>query len=143
MINIKRKIFALITAQKSCLRIINIAKDKAKQLNSELKVLTVQPIKADAKTRSMDMICLTELSKESETDISIIYSDNPLKSIINEMWRENPFHIYVGQGSEKSAFLSGLRIALTNAPISVIGTNDIVYTLPPILYEALTESNIS
>lgn len=137
LINITRKIFALITAQESCKRIINVAKEQARLLSADVDVITVQPIKADAKSRSKDMICLTEMSKSTESEIRIIYSDNPLKAIISEAKKANPYHIYVGQGSENSSFLNKLRIALVSVPISVVGIDGIIYSLPPILEDIL------
>lgn len=130
MIDNKNKILALITAQNSCDRIINTAKDYAKKLSCELVVLTSQPLKTTAEKRSKDMICLTKLSKKTEVDIKIIYSDSPLTSIISEVLTINPLHIFAGQGSEGSSFLAGLRIAVADTPISIVGKNSIIYTLP-------------
>lgn len=126
----KQKILALITAQESCKRIIDIAKEYAAHLSADVEVLTVQPVKADAADRSKDMICLTELSKVTGCEIKIVYSDKPLKVIVSECEKQLPIHIFIGQGDDRSSFLSKLRMAPIGSPISVVGADSIIYTLP-------------
>lgn len=133
----ENKILVLITAQESCKRIIDIANEYADRLAADVDVLTVQPVKADAKRRSKDMICLTGLSRKTHRAIRIIYSDQPLRAIISEAEKLEPIHIFVGQGSEKSSFLTGLRLAPINAPISVVGTDGIIYSLPSMMEDIL------
>lgn len=130
MRNINGKILALITAQPTCERIIKIADDFANGMGCEVDVITVQPLKATAEKRSEDMICLTKLSKKTSSNIKIIYSDFPLKAILKEISKIEPIHIFVGQGREQSKFLTGLRLSVTGSPISVIGTDEIIYTIP-------------
>lgn len=134
-------VLALITAQYSCERIINFAKEQAQHLSMNFIALTVQPTKADAKKRAEDMICLTNLSKKCGCDIRIVYSNNPLKSIISETGKISPAHIYIGQGSEKSQFLTNLRLAPIGAPISVIGADNIIYTLPSVTEDLFNIGN--
>lgn len=132
-ITITRKIFALITAQESCKRIIKIAREQARLLSSEVEVITVQPLKAEAKIRSRDMICLTKIAKETDSEIRIIYSDNPLNAIISEAEKNNPCHIFVGQGGEHSCFINRLRLSIPVPPISVVGIEGVIYSIPPII----------
>lgn len=133
----KQKIYALITAQASCKRIVTVAKEFADRLSAELIVLTVQPIHADAKRRSEDMRCLTALAKETQANIRMIYSDRPLEAICKELEKNQPLHVFTGQGREKSDFVSRLRMELVGAPISVVGMDGVIFSLPPILEDFL------
>lgn len=135
-------ILALITAQPSCERIIKIAEDYSIRLGSELIILTAQPHKTTAQNRSKDMVCLTELSKKTGRDIKIIYSDRPLKAVIKETAKLHPKHIFVGQGGQRSEFLTGLRLCAADSPISVVGIDGIVFSLPGISEEIYTANNI-
>ncbi len=131
----QQQIFALITAQEHCSHIISVAKEFAERLSAELVVLTVQPIHADAQKRSKDMICLTTLAKQTKCNIRMIYSDQPVSALCKELERSKPTHIFTGQGSAKSNFLSSLRMGLVGAPISVVGTDGVICTLPAIVEE--------
>ncbi len=133
----KRKIYALITAQESCKRIIVAAKEFAERFSADLVVLTVQPIHTDAKRRSQDMRCLTKLAKETDSNIRIIYNEQPLSAICKELERNRPLHIFTGHGSEKSDFLRRLRTELVGAPISVVGLDGVLFSLPHILEDIL------
>lgn len=130
-----QQVFAFITAQEHCSRIISVAKEFAEHLSAELVVLTVQPIHADAKRRSKDMICLTTLAKQTKSNIRIIYSDKPVSALCKEIERCNPTHIFTGQGGARSDFLSRLRMGLVGAPISVVGTEGIICTLSAAIEE--------
>ena len=132
---VQQQIFALITAQEHCSRIISVAKEFAEHLSAELVVLTVQPIHADAKRRSNDMICLTTLAKTTKCNIRMIYSDKPVSALCKELERCNPTHIFTGQGSAKSDFLSRLHMELVGAPISIVGTDGVICTLPAVIEE--------
>ncbi len=142
MISNNGKILALITAQLSCERIIKFAEDYADKLGCELVILTAQPHKTTAQKRSKDMICLTELSKKTGRNIEIIYSDSPLTAILKETAKIDPIHIFVGQGGQRSEFLTGLRIYVADSPISVVGTDGIIYSLPGISEDVFTANNI-
>lgn len=125
----KGKVLALVTAQYSCERIINTAKQYAENLNCELTVLTAQPLKATPENRSKDMICLTKLSKNTGKNIKIIYSNEPLKAVIREITNTSPVHIFMGNSGENNTFLTMLKVGVTNAPISVVGPEGIIFTL--------------
>ena len=123
---------ALITAQNSCARILQIAKDYAAHLGCPLDVVTVQPLKAEAHQRSKDMICLTALAKEQQVNIRIVYSENPAKAVIAEVQKNRPVHVFIGQSGEKSVVNEHL-FAPFETPVSVVGTDRIIYTLPAFL----------
>lgn len=122
-------VLALITAQSNCARIIKTAKEYADRFGCALDVLTVQPLKADAKQRSKDMLCLTALAKEQKVNIRIAYSNKPVHAIAAEVKQSAPVHVFIGQSGEKATVNEHL-FAPFGLPVSVVGTNGVIYTLP-------------
>ena len=127
-------IIACITAQDSCLSIIESAIDMADNIGAELEVVTAQPKNMEADSRAEDMKCLDRLSKKTGHEITVIYSDNPLISLVNYTKKKKPIHIFTGQQDEKSDFVIRLSV-LTGAPITM-SANGLVCTVPPMLEES-------
>lgn len=136
----KKVILACITAQKTAFNIAGTAHDLAKNMDSDLIIITVLPERCDAEKRSTDIRILSEISKEIGRDIRIIYSDNPVEAIKLTISELNPVHIFMGQGSERSQFLSKVRLAPSEATISVVGPDGILYSLPPLSEDIFTNN---
>ena len=127
----QKTVMACITAQESCRLIIENAKAMAKHIDANVEVVTAQPKQMEAFRRAEDMRCLDQLSKETGRYITVIYSDNPLISLVNYAQRQNPLHIFTGKQDEESDFVMRLSV-LTGAPITMVA-NGLVCTLPPML----------
>ncbi len=122
-----KPILACITAQQHCTGIIKAAKHMAQQLETELVVVTVQPLKMDAENRAKSVKLLKEISDECGVDIVIRYSDNPSASIAAQAVETEPIHIFIG---EDNGFLNKLRSLYGFAPISIVA-NRVICTIPP------------
>ena len=122
-----RPILACITAQHHCIGIVTAAKNMAQQLETELVVVTAQPLKTDAENRAKSVKCLKEISDECDVDIVVRYSDNPAASIAAQAVETEPMHIFIG---EDNGFLHKFRSLYGFAPISVVA-NRVVCTIPP------------
>lgn len=125
-------IMACITAQPSCKRIIENAAEMADRYGAKLCVVTAQPKKQNAKLRARDMRCLDDLSHQTGREITVIYSDDPLISLVNYAKNSDPLHIFTGQQDEKSDFVMRLSV-LTGAPVTMVSENGMVYTFPPVM----------
>ncbi len=123
-----KKVLVCITAQDSCIELINKGKELSKRLNLGLEVVTVQPIKMNAIKRSETMKCLNSLSKATDCPITILYSDNVLKSLSQYINKVSPIHIFTGQQGINSEFVVQLSL-MCEAPISVVTKEKTVYTL--------------
>jgi len=121
-------VMACITAQESCERIIDKAKELASHLDTILEVVTVQPKRMEATQRAKEMKSLEYLSKKTNCSITVIYSEHPLDSLASHAASMDPAHIFVGQQSEESAFVGKLS-SLCDSPISMV-TCDTVFTIP-------------
>lgn len=126
-----KTIMACITAQDSCGLIIESAAAMAAHTGASVKVVTAQPKRMEAHRRAADMRCLDRLSKQTGQYITVIYSDNPLLSLVNYAQKQEPLHIFTGKQDEKSDFVVRLSV-LTGAPVTMIA-NSLVCTLPPML----------
>lgn len=121
-------ILCCITAQHSCLTILQHGKDMASHLECPLKAVSVQPLHADAERRSEDLIELETLTKESGVEIDVIYSDNPLLALAEYIEKEPPIHIFTGKQAENGSFVMTLA-RHCKLPVSMVwGEN--VYTVP-------------
>lgn len=121
-------ILVCVTAQDSCIEIINKGKEFAEKYGAVLEVVTIQPKKMDAQRRAEDMKCLQSLSKITECQITIIYSDNVLHSLSSYINKMEPMHILTGQQGIESEFVIKLSM-LCDAPISMITKDSTVFTL--------------
>ena len=121
-----RPILACITAQPSCENVINTAKLMAERLETELIVVTAQPLKADAEERSQAVKELKRLSEICDVDIVVRYGDNTAQSIAAHAAKCNPLHIFIG---EDNGFLSKFLSLYREAPVSTV-QKEIVFTVP-------------
>ncbi len=126
----KPPVMVFITPQASCRQIIHKGAELANRLHSRLMVVTAQPKKADAQCRAADMRCLELLAKATQTEIQILYTDDPLRSLVRFAKKHRPIHIFTGQQSNGSSFVSKLAV-LCNAPVTTVSAGAL-YTLPPI-----------
>lgn len=121
-------ILVCVTAQDSCIDIINKGKEFAEKYNAVVEIVTIQPKKTDAEKRAEDMKCLQSLSKLTECPITIIYSDNVLHSLASYISKVSPKHIFTGQQGIESEFVMQLSM-MCDAPISMISKDATVFTL--------------
>lgn len=128
-------VLACVTAQMSCERIIDTAKKMASRLDAELEVITIQPKKQEAKKRARDMKCLYNLSKKTDSEIIIYYSDNPVKSIAKHTMDRKIFHIFTGKPDRHNEFVGRLSMVLGHIPISMVAEN-VVFTIPAVNNQA-------
>lgn len=127
--SLKAPVVACITAQLSCKNIIEAGKELANKLNCGLTVVTIQRREEDAERRARDLKILDTLSKICDSDISIIYSNNPVVSLSSFVNKCNPCHILIGNPNSESSFFNDF-LAAVSAPVSVVN-NKILYTIPP------------
>ncbi len=127
-----QKVLIFVTAQPHCEAIINEGKKLAEKLCTEFEVVTVQPKRAEAETRSRDMKTLVKLAKNTGTAIKIIYSNQPLNSLVLHADNVKPIHIFTGEQAENSKFVSSLSV-FCNAPITMVSKNN-KFTLNPALF---------
>ncbi len=132
----QKYIVACVTAQISCKSIINAATELSKNLNCKLCVVTVQKSKEDAKYRANSLKTLNKLSKITDCNIDIIYSDNPKNALVSYIHKLSPQHIFIGNPNPNTSFYKEFIAALP-WPISVV-TETTVYTIPP---TALNDAN--
>ena len=123
----RKKIMAFITAQEHCINIVNAAEVFANNLDCELLVVTVQPLKCEAKIRAGAVKCLENIVKQCNIPITVCYSNNPAKSLAAIARKEKPIHIFTGDGG---TFLNQFRMLHSAAPISVILNQKTVCTIP-------------
>ena len=117
--NSTRSIMCCITAQESCLTILEKAKEMADKIGCPVKAISVQPVKQEAARRSADMICLNSLSKKSGVEIDIVYSDNPLLALVDYSEEVLPIHIYTGKQAENGSFVMTLA-KYCKLPVSMV-----------------------
>ena len=123
----KGLILCCITAQNSCIAILNKGNEMATRLGLGIKAVSVQPIKQDAQRRATDMKTLDALSKLSGIEISIIYSDNPLLALAEYAEKNLPIHIFTGKQADKSSFVMKLAESC-KLPVSMV-SGETVFTL--------------
>lgn len=117
-----------VTAQDSCIEVINKGKETAERLNAIAEIVTVQPKKMEAEKRAETMRCLQSLSKLTDCPITIIYSDNALNSLASYINKNEPIHIFTGQQGIESEFIVKLSL-LCDSPITMVSKEREVYTL--------------
>lgn len=122
--NAQVNVLCCITAQESCILILQKGKDMATRLGCAVKAVTVQPLKQDAERRSRDMITLDALSKSSGVEISVIYSDNPLLALAEYAEKNIPIHIFTGKQADKSAFVFTLA-EKCKLPVSMVSEGSV------------------
>lgn len=120
-------VLCCITAQSSCIAILEKGKQMASRLGCAAKAVTVQPLKQDAARRSADMITLDALSKKSGVEISVIYSDNPLLALAEYAEKNIPIHIFTGKQADKSSFVFTLA-EKCKLPVSMV-SGESVFTI--------------
>ncbi|MBR5452039.1 MAG: hypothetical protein IKV36_03480 [Clostridia bacterium] len=120
-------IICCITAQSSCIAILNKGKEMATRMGIEVKAVSVQPIKQEALRRANDMKTLDTLSKQSGVEISIIYSDNPLLALAEYAEENLPIHIFTGKQADKSSFVMKLA-EVCKLPVSMVA-GETVFTV--------------
>lgn len=120
-------IICCITAQSSCIAILNKGKEMATRMGVEVKAVSVQPIKQEALRRANDMKTLDTLSKQSGVEISIIYSDNPLLALAEYAEENLPIHIFTGKQADKSSFVMKLA-EVCKLPVSMVA-GETVFTV--------------
>ena len=129
MQNSSSPVLCCITAQSSCMNIIVKGKALAEQLDVPLKVVSVQPTKCDARRRADDMICLDRLSKDSHTEIDVLYSDDPLLALAEYIKDLIPVHIFTGKQAEKGSFVMTLAEACELPVTMVYGDTEITVSM--------------
>lgn len=121
-----RPILACITAQPSCEGVINAAKLMAEQLETELIVVTAQPLHTTAAERSKTVKTLKKFSDICGVDIIVRYGDSAAQSIAAEAASREPIHIFIG---EDNGFLSEFLSLYSASPVSTV-SKEIVFTVP-------------
>ncbi len=114
-----QSVLCCITAQESCLSILEKGKELADNIGCPVRAVTVQPVRAEARQRSMDMICLNGLAARSVVEIDILYSDSPLLALAEYAEQALPMHIFTGMQSEKSSFVMKLA-ECCRLPVSMV-----------------------
>lgn len=131
-------VLVCVTAQLGCDRLINSGKELAKRLARPLRVVTVLSKEGNAKEKSNALKILNILSKKTQSDIDIIYSDNASQSLGIHINKLNPCHILIGNPVEGGRFFEEFMSNTYNAPVSVVDNEEkIMYTLPSANYEAI------
>lgn len=130
-------ILICITAQPNCERIITEGKKLAARLHKDYEVVTVQPKHCEAEKRAADMVILQELAKDTSSPIKVIYSNNPLISLISYADNADPIHIFTGEQATDSVFVAQLSL-LCDAPVTMV-TKEGSITMTPEFYEPLAE----
>lgn len=123
----KAFVVCCITAQTSCISILEKGKEMAVRLGCGVKAVSVQPVKQDAARRSQDMKILHSLSQQSGIEISIIYSDNPLLALAEYAEDNLPIHIFTGKQGDKSSFVMTLA-EKCKLPVSMVA-GETVFTV--------------
>ncbi len=126
----EKPIMACITAQPHCEKIVKAALKLSKQLNKNVIVLTVLPIKDTAENRAAALKSLKLISDSCGVNITIIYSDNPAMTIAAQASIYKPIHIFTG---EDSGFLKSFCKYYKSSPISVVV--DGVFCTVPAAYD--------
>ena len=120
-------VLCCITAQSSCIAILEKGKEMAPRMGVAIKAVSVQPIKQEALRRANDMKTLDTLSKQSGVEISIIYSDNPLLALAEYAEQNLPIHIFTGKQADKSSFVMKLA-EVCKLPVSMVA-GETVFTV--------------
>lgn len=124
-----RSILVCVTAQSACRRIIETGKEMARHLGTGVQVVTVQPKKMQAEQRAQAMKALYQLSKDTDAEITIYYSDNPAARLAQHALEQNAMHIITGAADGVNDFVSQVSVLTGNIPVSMVG-DGIVCTLP-------------
>lgn len=130
-------ILICITAQPNCERIITEGKKLAARLHKDYEVVTVQPKQCEAEKRASDMVILQKLAKDTSSPIKVIYSNNPLTSLITYADKADPIHIFTGEQATDSVFVSQLSL-LCDAPVTMVAKEGTI-TMTPEFYAPLAE----
>lgn len=126
-------ILICITAQPNCERIINEGKKLAQRLHKDYEIVTVQPKQCEAKKRANDMVILEKLARDTDSPIKVIYSNNPLTSLISYAESVDPIHIFTGEQATDSAFVSQLAL-LCEAPVTMVAKDGSITMTPEFYY---------
>lgn len=135
---ISEPVLVCVTPQLSCDKLINMAKEFAEKLNRPLYVVTVLKKNGNANKKSNEIKNLNSLSKRTQCNIDIIYSDNVAQSLGYYINKAEPFHIFIGNPVEGGRFFEEFMSNIYRAPVSVVNSDDeIIYTLPSSTFEAI------
>lgn len=124
-----RPIIICITAQSACENIIRTGTEMAKRMGTKAEVITVQPKKMEASRRSETMKSLYDLSKKTNMEITIYYSDHPVNRISQHAIANDAMHILTGMPDKETEFISMLSIMSEDIPVSMVG-GQLLCTLP-------------
>lgn len=131
-------ILICITAQPNCERIIGEGKKLAQRLHKDYEIVTVQPKQCEAKKRANDMVILEKLATDTDSPIKVIYSNNPLTSLISYAESVDPIHIFTGEQAADSAFVSHLSL-LCEAPVTMVAKDGLITMTPDFYYPLADE----
>lgn len=131
-------VLVCVTAQLSCARLINSGKELSQRINKPLYVVTVLSKDSDAKEKSRALKTLDALSRKTDYNIDIIYSNNVAHSLGVHINKINPCHILIGNPVEGGRFFEEFMSNVYSAPVSVISGDDkIMYTIPSPAFETI------
>ncbi len=131
-------VLVCVTAQLSCEKLINRGKELASRLNRPLYVVTVLSKDGCAKEKSIAIKNLNTLSKQTQCNIDIIYSENIAQSLGHHINKINPCHILIGNPIEGGRFFEEFMSNIYKAPVSVVNSEEeIMYTIPSPTFEII------
>lgn len=131
-------VLVCVTPQLSCEKLISYGKELSSKLKCELCVVASLKKDETAKNISNALKVLNTLSKISESNIDIIYSNNAAKSLGSYINKVNPCHILIGNPIEGGRFFEEFMSNQYSAPVSIVnGEKEILYTLPASNFEVM------
>lgn len=129
-------IIACVTSQESCERLIESAAEFARQLDSPLKVVSVQPISARSNGKGLaspELEHLYEVSKEYHAEMNVYFNGDPIQAITNVIDESaDPVEaIICGQPGMKGSndFIQRLNEAVPDLDIYILSTSGIMLPL--------------
>ena len=118
----KHCVLVCVTSQFRCEDLIFAGADIAHEGGLALKVLSVQPSVQISETAALAIEHLYDVSKTSEAEMSVFYSDDAVGTIVEYAKKAGASHIVLGRpfDQQRSEFIQRLEIYLPNMKFHVV-----------------------
>lgn len=126
-------VIVCVTAQLECQRLIEIGKQLAEKSQTQIQVLSVQPVNQDAQQRARNLGSLYEIAKRAGAEIAIYYNDSPALVAAAHVKRCQAKEMITGfpeQGTTNH-FVDVFHMLVPDVRITMVAKDGVMHVMEP------------
>lgn len=119
----EKKVLVWVTSPLGCKKIMEEARAYAERVNAELVIVSIQsPITGDWENKVRTLEKLERAARGVEAQLTVEYSDNPLKSAFRVISTVKPVRMYTGvpEAGVRSAFVENVCQMAGGVPVYTV-----------------------